>query len=308
MAILKSIGGFVLITAVVLFFSSIFVIHEGEQGLLLRLGKLSTDSEDKVIVYEPGLHFKLPIINTVRKFDTRLQTMTANQYEVFTQGQKRLLVDYYVKWRIDDLAAYFQRTGGFENNAEALLEKRLNNALRSSVGNFKLLDFISAERVNVMSTLQAAADTTAKDIGIKVIDVRIKQADLTPEVARAVYDRMRSDRLQDAERYRATGKAQAIEIRAQANADVQIAVANAEKEAAIIRANGAKQSAEIYGNAYQQDVEFFAFYRSLQAYTHTFQNQSDLIVLQPDGDFFKYFRQVMANHNGTDQKTRKPAA
>lgn len=308
MAMLKNIGTIILILLVLLMFSCLFQINEGQRGLLLRLGKLSRDADGKVIVYQPGLHFKLPFVNTVRKFDIRLQTMTASQYEVFTQGQKRLLVDYYVKWRIENLAYYYQRVGGYASDAEAMLEKRLNNALRSSVGKIQLLDFISGERVNVMADLRKAADSTANDLGIDVVDVRIKQADLTPEVARAVYERMKSDRKKDAELFRATGKAKAMDIRARANANVQIAIANAEKQAAIIRAEGAKEVAEIYGNAYKRDTEFFSFYRSLQAYLHAFQNRSDLLVLQPQGEFFKYFRDVIAgkksnNSRGNNQKS-----
>lgn len=308
MAVIKNFGMALLVFLVVILFSCLFTVHEGERALLLRLGKLTTDSDGKVQVFQPGLHFKYPFINTARHFDVRLQTMSANQYEVFTEGQKRLLVDYYVKWRIHDLATYYQRVGGYSSNAEALLEKRLNNALRSSVGQIQLLDFIAGQRVNVMKALREAADSTAADLGIEVIDVRIKQADLTPQVTQSVYLRMNSDRKQEAATFRARGQAKALEVRSEAQKKVKIDLANAAKDAAVIRAEGAQRSAEIYGNTYKQDAEFYGFYRSLQAYQHTFRSQSDLLVLQPDGDFFRYFQQATSANDEKKHKTTAHAS
>ncbi|MCB1828397.1 MAG: protease modulator HflC, partial [Coxiellaceae bacterium] len=191
MTALKSLGAIVGLVLLVVIMGCIFTVSEGQRALLLRLGKLTTDSAGKVLVYEPGLHFKLPFINTVREYDVRLRTMAVNESRILTEGQKYVIVDYYVKWRIDDLARYFQRTGGSPLRAESLLEKRLNNALRSSIGQITLLELISGERANVMRELQRAADATAEDIGIKVVDVRIKRADLPEEVALSVFERMR---------------------------------------------------------------------------------------------------------------------
>lgn len=306
MAILKTFG--VIIAALFLFIliTCIFTVHEGERALLLRLGKLTTDSEGKVRVYDPGLHFKYPIINTARHFDIRLHTMSVNESRVLTQGQKYVIVDYYVKWRISDLGRFYQRVGGYPLRAEALLEKRLNNALRSAVGQITLMELISGERTTVMANLRSEADSTAQDLGIEVIDVRIKRADLPEEVALSVFDRMRTKRQESATKYRSEGKAKATAIRAQADADVQVAIANANRDAANIRAEARGKAAKIYADAFQKDAEFYAFHRSLEAYKQTFQNQSDLLVLQPDGDFFKYFNHTKAL-NGV-HKIAKPTA
>lgn len=302
MALVKSIGTTVAIIALFVLFACIFTVHEGERALLLRLGKLTTDSDDKVVVYQPGIHFKYPIINNVRHYDIRLRTMAVNQSRVLTEGQKYVIVDYYVKWRIKDLGRYFQRVGGYPQRAEALLEKRLNNAMRSAIGQVSLIELISGQRATVMKNLRAEADSTSEDIGIEVLDVRIKRADLPQEVALSVFDRMRTKRKESATKYRSEGRAKSTEIRAQADADVQVAVANANRDAAGIRAAGQQKAAKIYADAFKKDSEFYAFHRSLEAYKETFQNHSDLLVLQPDGDFFKYFNHATAINGGKRKK------
>lgn len=297
MAALKGVGGIIAFLVVVVLFSCLFTVSEGQRALLLRLGKLATEpGTDKVLIYEPGIHFKIPLITTARHYDIRLRTMRVSKSRVLTEGQKYLLVDYYVKWRIGDLGLYYQRVGGYAPRAESLLEKRINNALRSTVGQTTLTELISGERLSVMENLKKEADSTAKDIGIEVVDVRIKTADLPNEVARSVFERMRKKRVEYATKYRSIGKAEATAIRAKADANVQVTIANARNEAAQTRAEGRAIAAKTYADAFQKDAEFYAFHRSLEAYRHSFQSESDFLVLQPDGDFFKYFRNAKTNH------------
>lgn len=299
MATLKSAGGIIALLLFVILFSCLFTVSEGQRALLLRLGKLTTEpGSEKVKVYKPGIHFKIPLITSAKHYDIRLRTMRVSKSRVLTEGQKYLLVDYYVKWRIGDLGRYYQRVGGYAPRAESLLEKRINNALRSAVGQTTLAELISGERVSVMESLKKEADSTATDIGIEVVDVRIKTADLPNEVARSVFERMRTKRVEYATKYRSIGKAESTAIRAQADANVQVSIANARNEAAQIRAQGRGLAAKTYADAFQKDAEFYAFHRSLEAYRHSFQSESDLLVLQPEGDFFKYFRQTKAKQSG----------
>jgi membrane protease subunit HflC len=281
----------IFIVAIIFLFilACLYQVQEGQQALLLKLGKIATDRNGQPMVMQPGLHLRLPIVNQVRKFDVRLQTLDAQSSRVLTEEQKYVLVDYYVKWRIDNLPLYFTRTGGFVNKTETLLQQKVNDALRAAFGKRTITDVVSGERGDVMNLLKQKADESAKGLGIKVIDVRIKRIDLPEEVSSSVFDRMRVEREQAATKHRSNGKAQAESVRAQADATVTVTLATARMKGAKTRAAGEAQAAKIYANAYNKNANFYALYRSLQAYQHVFSNKDDILLLKPDSQFFKYF-------------------
>lgn len=281
----------------ILLFSSLYTIEEGEHGLLLRLGKLVNNSEtNQPYVFGPGLHMRLPIINQVRIFNTRMQTLDIKSSRIVTEEKKDVLVDYYVKWRISDLALYYTRTGGNEIQAETLLEQKLNDGLRAQFGKRKISEVVSGERSDIMHILKKQASESAKSLGIEVIDVRIKKIDLPVEVSSAVYERMRAERQRIANQHRADGRSAAEFIRAAADAKVRITVATAESSAKAIMGQGDAEAAKIYAEAYGKNPDFFAFYRSLSAYKDVFSNKQDILVLKPDSDFFKYFNSATRNN------------
>lgn len=272
-------------------YSSSYVVCQGEHAILLRLGTIQTDTNGKAYVKGPGLHFKVPFLMQAKIFDTRLQTLDIKSSRIMTAEQKDVLVDYYVKWRISNLALYFTRTSGNPNQASVLLEQQINDSLRAEFGRRKINEVISDDRVNIMDALNKQANDTAQKLGINVVDVRIKRIDLPTEVSTAVFERMRAERERVATEHRSTGKAQAEAIRAQADANATITVATAKEAAARIRSEGDALAAKIYADAYNQNSQFFAFYRSLDAYRKVYDknNPNNILVLRPDSEFFKYF-------------------
>jgi membrane protease subunit HflC len=283
---------FLIIIILLFTFSSLYQVQEGRQALLLKLGKIAIDKNGQPLVMRPGLHFRFPIVNQVRKFDVRLQTLAGQSSRVLTEEQKYVLVDYYVKWKIDDLPLYFTRTGGVVNETEILLQQKVNDALRAAFGKRTITDVVSGERGDVMNLLKQKADESANSLGIKVVDVRIKRIDLPEEVSSSVFDRMRVEREQAATRHRSDGKAQAESIRAQADASVTVILATAGMNAAKTRAEGEASAAKIYADAYNKNASFYALYRSLEAYKNVFNSKNDILLLKPDGQFFKYFKQM----------------
>jgi len=284
---------FIIFLVLALFYTTVYTVNEGEQALLLRLGTIETDAGGMPVVEGPGLHFKIPLITQANIFDTRLQTLDIKSSRIVTAEQKDVMVDYYVKWRINDLALYYTRTGGDPQQANLLLEQQLNDGLRAQFGRRTISEVVSDDRATIMDTLGKQANDTAQRLGIKVVDVRIKRIDLPAEVSSAVFERMRAERERVATEHRSTGKANAEGIRANADADVTVIVATASAQAAAIRAQGDGQAAKIYADAYSKDADFFAFLRSLQAYKAVFSKpQNNLLVLKPDGQFFKYFNSL----------------
>lgn len=284
--------GTVVFIAFILFFSTAYIVNEGERALLLRLGTIQTDpATGKAYIKSPGLHFKLPIIMQAKIFDTRLQTLDIKSSRIMTAEQKDVLVDYYVKWRINNLPLYYTRTGGNLMQANLLLEQQLNDSLRAEFGKRKISEVISDDRANIMDALNKQANANAQRLGIDIIDVRIKRIDLPTEVSTAVFERMRAERERVATEHRSTGKANAEAIRAQADANVTITLATAREEAARIRSEGDAIAAKIYAEAYSKNPQFYAFYRSIEAYRKVFDknNPNNMLVLKPDSQFFKYF-------------------
>lgn len=276
----------------VLLYLSVFTVKEGQSALILRLGELQTNpTTNKAEVYNPGLHFKMPFVTTDLKFDVRLQTLNVESSRILTAEQKHVIVDYYAKWRIANLPLYYKRTGGFPLRAQLLLKQQINDALRAAFGKRKIAEVISGERLNIMSILQKKANLSAKELGIQVTDVRIVSIDLPKEVRESVFQRMRSEREQVATKHRSDGKAKAESLQANADATVAVTIAKAKTQAQIIRAKGDEQAAAIYSKAYQKNAQFYAFYRSLEAYRQVFKKNT-VMVLRPNTEFFKYFNKA----------------
>ncbi|MCW8408411.1 protease modulator HflC [Legionella sp. PATHC035] len=283
--------------------TSVFTITQGQQGILLRLGRLVNDGlTDKVKVLNPGLHFKVPFIENVRIFDTRIQTMDIKSTRIVTKEKKDVMVDYYVKWHITDLAQYFKSTGGNEFKAETLLEQQLNTLLRAQFGKRTIPEVVSGGRDDVMELLRKAAQKQAGGLGINVVDVRIKGIELPANTSNAIYQRMRADMQKIANKHRADGQAAAEEIKAKADADVMVLLATTRSNAQKVRAIGKAQAASIYTDAYSKNKDFFALYRSLLAYEGSFKSRKDILVLDQSSAFFDYFKQATPKNDGVPAK------
>lgn len=286
-----------------LFFACVFTVTEGQQGIVLRLGRLVNDSQThKVKVLLPGMHFKAPFIESVRVFDTRIQTMDIKSTRIVTKEKKDVMVDYYVKWHIIDLAQYFKSTGGNEFKAETLLEQQLNTLLRAQFGKRTISEAVSGGRDDVMGLLRNAAEKQAGELGINVVDVRIKGIELPANTSNAIYQRMRADMQKIANRHRADGHAAAEKIQAKADADVMVLLAKTMSQAQKVRAIGQAEAASIYANAYSKNQGFFALYRSLLAYEGSFQSKKDILVLDQSSAFFDYFKQATIKNDGISAK------
>jgi len=292
--------GFVIL---LLMISSVFTITQGYSGILQRLGRLVLEKgTDKVLVLGPGLHLKAPFIESVRVFDTRIQTLDIKSSRIVTKEKKDVIVDYYVKWRIEDLARYFKATGGNQFKAETLLEQQSNTFLRAQFGKRTLPEVNSSGRDDVMEILRERAEEQAGQLGIHVVDVRIKGIELPPSTSNAIYERMRVDMQELANRHRADGKAEAEAIQSAADAKVTVLLAKAQSLGQVVRAQGQAKAAEIYANAYNQNKEFFAFYRSLKAYVASFNSKQDILVLDQSNAFFDYFKHGLPKGNGVKAK------
>ncbi len=267
-----------------LIYSSAFIVKQWEVALKLRLGEI-VDAD-----YDPGLHWLVPIYNNVRTFDGRIQTMDSQPERFLTAEQKDVIVDYYAKWRIANVAQFFRSTGGDDGKTSRLLQERINTSLRDEFGKRTVQEVVSGERAEIMLLLTKDADAKAAELGVEILDVRVKRIDLPPEVSESVYQRMRAERERVARDLRAKGAEAAEKIQANADRERVVIVAEAYREAEQLRGEGDGKSSEIYADAYNQDGEFYAFYRSLMAYKNSFNDSNDVLVLQPDSDFFRYLK------------------
>ncbi len=282
--------GFALVALIILL-GCLFTITQGQQGILLRLGKLVQDPvTHEVKVLYPGLHAKLPFVETARIFDTRIQTLDIKSSRIVTKEKKDVLVDYYVKWRIVDLSRYFKTTSGNQFKAETLLEQQLNTSLRAQFGKRTISDVVSGGRDDVMEVLRDGAEKGASKLGIHVVDVRIKGIELPANTSNAIYQRMRADMQKIANRHRADGQAEAEAIRALADAKVTVTLATARSEGDKIKAQGQAEAAKIYADAFGKNKDFFALYRSLSAYEESFNTKNSMLVLDQSSAFFEYFK------------------
>ncbi len=282
----KSLIGIILVLVVAIAWGSLFTVKEWERAALFKFGEIvRTD-------YEPGLHFKIPIVNNIRKFDGRIQTLDADPERYLTAEKKNVIVDSFVKWRIDDVAPYYTTMGGDTVRANIRLSQIIKDGLRSEFGKRTIQDVISGERKKIMDILLVNTAAQAKEFGIRVVDVRIKRIDLPEDISNSVYRRMEAERARTAKDLRSKGAEAAERIRADADRQRTVILAEAYREAEQTRGQGDAKAAEIYANAFNQDPEFYSFYRSLNAYKATFKSENDILVVEPDSDFFRYFKSV----------------
>ncbi|MGL5949602.1 MAG: protease modulator HflC [Aeromonas sp.] len=281
--------------AAIVCFSSMFIVAEGQQGIVVQFGKVKRLDSGEARPYGPGLHFKVPLIDEVRKMDARIQTIDSQADRFVTSEKKDLIIDSYVKWKIEDFSKYYLATGGGNKlQAEDLLKRKINNGLRSEIGNRTIKDIVSGERSTVMEdALMKMARSS--ELGIKVVDVRIKQINLPVEVSNSIYQRMRAERTAVAREHRSQGREQAEILRADIDRKVTVMLADAESNARQLRGEGDAEAAKIYANSYQKDPEFFSFVRSMEAYRKSFAASGSLMVVKPDSEFFRYLKSGSGN-------------
>lgn len=291
---MKNFVAVLVIVAIVLGISSIFVVKEGQRAIVVQFGKVLRDAETGApTVYEPGLHFKLPFIEEVKRLDARIKTLDGNPDRFVTSEKKDLIVDTYVKWRISDFATYYLSTnGGNQAQAEALLTRRIGSGLRAEFGSRTIKEIVSGERDSLMREALIRGANSAQELGIEVIDVRVMQINLPVEVSQSIFQRMRAERQAVAMEHRSEGREQAEFIRADVDARVAVMLSDAERESRKLRGEGDAEAAGIYAAAYNKDPEFFSFLRSLQTYEHSFESDNDVLVLDPSSEFFKYLNKA----------------
>ena len=269
--------------AVIFISQTLYVVTEIERAVKLRFGEIVQFD------VEPGLHFKWPIVNSIRYFDSRILTLDAQPQRYLTSEKKALMVDSFIKWRVKDVARYFTTTGGDEERAKRLLSQRVDTGLRNEFGVRTVKEVVSGERDELMTSLTIMLDTIAqRELGVEVVDLRVKKIDLPTEVSDSVYDRMRTERERLARELRAQGNEVAEKIRATADKDKTVILADAYREAEVIKGNGDAEATATYADAYTKDPEFYDFTRSLKAYEATFESKGDILLIDPDSDFFKY--------------------
>lgn len=263
--------------------ASMFVVQEHQAALLLRLGEIVHAD------FKPGLHFKIPIIQEVVKFDKRIQTLDAQPERFLTGEKKFVVVNSFAKWRILDVAQFYRSTRGSADTASRLLSARINAALRDEFGKRTVQEVVSGERAEIMATLAREANRGAADLGVEIVDVRVKQIDFAEDISENIYERMRTERQRVAAELRAEGAEAAEKIQADADRQRVEIVANAYREAEQLRGEGDALAAETYAQAFERNAEFYAFWRSLTAYRDVFSDGGSMMVLDPDSQFFRYF-------------------
>ncbi|MCG6278605.1 protease modulator HflC [Vibrio vulnificus] len=309
----------VLVLVLATLLMSLFVIPEGERGIVVRFGRVLKDTNDVTRVYEPGLHFKMPLFDRVRTLDARIQTMDGRSDRFVTSEKKDVIIDSYVKWRIEDFGRYYLATGGGNTlTAEALLERKVTDILRAEIGAREIKQIVSGprngdvlpesvtsaevsteaarqaleidgERDLIMSNvLKDTRESAMKDLGVRVVDFRMKKINLPDEISESIYRRMRAERESVARKHRSQGREKAEVIRAQAELEGATILAEADKTARVTRGEADAKAAKIYSDSYNKDPEFFSFMRSLKAYEKSFGTKSDILVLDPKSEFFQY--------------------
>ena len=263
---------------------SMFTVDERETAINLQLGEVVRAD------YEPGLHFKLPLVQEILKFDKRIQNLDSDPELYLTLEKKNVKVDSFVKWRIKDVVRYYTSTGGSPGRASNRLSAVIQKSLKDEFGKRTIQQAVSGERQEIMDKLRSSAKKQADELGIEIIDVRIKRIDLPEEVSASVYARMSSEREQVAKKFRSEGEEQGKKIRAQAAREREVMLAEAQRDAQKIKGDGDGRATEIYAKAFSQDQEFYSLYRSLLAYRKTFNSTSDVLLLEPNTQFFKYFK------------------
>ncbi|OTA17865.1 protease modulator HflC [Xenorhabdus vietnamensis] len=316
-----------IIAVLVVLYSSIFIVKEGERGIVLRFSKVVRDAENKPVIYDPGLHFKIPFVETVKTLDARIQTMDIKADRFLTRENKDLIVDSYLKWRINDFSRYYLATGnGDISRAEMLLRRKFSDRLRSEIGRLNVKGIVTDSRgtlttdvrnalnqgtyeeggtTDADSEIASAAALVEKEtkskqpdinpssmaaLGIEVVDVRIKQINLPQEISESIYQRMSADREAEARLLRSEGLEEAEKIKATADKKATEIRAEAQSQALALRGEGDAEATKLFADAFNQDPEFYSFIRSLRAYEKSFKN-NDVMVLSPDNDFFRYMKE-----------------
>ena len=283
MSAAKFVITFVIFVLVILVTNSLFIVNEMQRAVLLEFGAV------KRADIGPGLHLKWPFINDVRKFDGRVLTSDAPPERFLTLEKKAVIVDSFAKYRIENVATYYTATSGDESLAEQLLKQRINTGLRNEISKRTLYEVVSGERDQLMQVLTTELNQVAQlELGVSVIDVRVKRIDLPPEVSQSVYDRMNTERDIEAREHRAKGQELAVGISADAEKQREVILASAYSDAEKIRGEGDAEAASIYASAFNKDKEFYKFYRSMDAYKKSFSSKSDVLLIDTDSDYFKY--------------------
>ena len=271
--------------------SSVFTVSETEYAIRFQLGKIVR------MDYEPGLHLKLPLVNNIRKFDRRILTLDTAPGRMLTSEQKFVNVDSFVKWRISNVDNFYTSTQGNELVALNRLEQIIRDSMRNQIASRTLVEVVSEERVNIMLAIKDAANRATSEFGIDVVDVRIKSIELPEDVRESVFRRMATDRQKEANLLRFEGREEAERIRSDADRQVQVILAESERDGQKIRGMGDARATDIYASSYGKDEEFYAFYRSLQAYGNAFSGDNNVMVLDPGSDFFEYFDRYRSGNN-----------
>ncbi len=278
----------VLAIIVVLFLlvsSSLYIVDQRQKAIVFQLGEVVS------VIESPGLYFKIPMVQNVRFFDSRILTMDAEEPDRFiTSEKKNVLVDLFVKWRIVDVKQYYISVRGDEALARVRLAQTVNSSLRDEFGNRTVHEVVSGQRDEIMEIMRQKADADARNIGVEVVDVRLKRVDLPKEVSESVYRRMEAERKRVANELRSTGFADSEKIRSNADRQREVILAKAYRDAQKTKGEGDAKATRIYAEAFQKNPEFYSFYRSLEAYKQSFQNKSDMMVLEPNSEFFKYLK------------------
>lgn len=282
MAALKSLGIVIVVIAVIASFS-VFTVHEREKAIMFQLGEIKRSD------FEPGIHFKMPLVNNVRKFDARILTLDADPEDYLTSEKKNVTVDSFVKWRIANVDTYYRAMRGDERQAGIRLTQIIKEGLRNEFGKRTIQEAVSGERSEIMNNLLVNAAKQVEQFGIEIVDVRIKRIDLPRDVSDSVFKRMDAERSRVAKDFRSRGAEEAERIRADADRQREVTLAEAYRDAEQIKGEGDAKAAKIYAKAYNQDAEFYALYRSLNAYRKAFKDKRDVMVVEPDAEFFKYF-------------------
>ncbi len=284
----------ILAVIAVIVYASIIVVPEGTRGIMLRFSKVQRDADNKVVVYSPGLHFKIPFIDGIKILNARIQTLDGQADRFVTVEKKDLLVDSYVKWRIADFGKFYTSTGGGDYlRADSLLRRKVNDRLRSEIGSRTIKDIVSGTRGELMLDAKKALNTGAEstsELGIEVVDVRIKQINLPVEVSSSIYQRMRAERDAVAREHRSQGREKAAFIQADVDRKVTVILANANKTAQELRGEGDAVAAKVYADSFGQAPEFYNFIRSLKAYEKSFAQSDNMMILKPDSEFFQFMQ------------------
>jgi modulator of FtsH protease HflC len=281
----------VLIVAALLASSTLYTVDQRQNAIVFQLGEV------KEVVTKPGLHFKWPLLQNVRLFDMRILTFDdAEPLRFLTQGNRPVLVDSFVKWRITDVRQYYVSVQGDEFRAQTRIKQTVSGTLRDEFGLRGLHEVVSGERERIMSEVRRKVDLDLERIGVKIVDVRLKRVDLPQDVSESVYRRMEAERKRIANEARSTGAAEAEKIRADAERQREVILAEAYRDAQRVRGEGDGKSAGIYALAFNQNPEFYAFYRSMEAYRSTFRGRNDVMLLEPNSDFLRYFRDSLGRN------------